>query len=164
MASTSHAPCSLIDRFSLTEKLIMRIGWFGFMAVGAIGMFRQDPLWAMLYVLCATAAFLLVVLPGLCAHCPYPSQFSTCLFLPAGLVKRFYPYRGPQMSPLGKIAVAAVMVAMVAVPQFWLIREPALLGVFWVLAVPLIAAFPLHYCRCCRHEGCPMNRVDGHNL
>ena len=155
-----NAPtCGWIDRFTWQQKALMRTGWFGFMAVGVWGIFLQDPLWALLYLIYGAAGFVLVVLPGLCSHCPYPSRFSTCLFLPAGLVARFYPYRGPQMSPAGKAAVAVVMVGMVVIPQFWLISSKGLLLLFWLLAVPVIAAFPLHYCRRCRHTGCPMNRA-----
>ena len=159
MPLENPSTCGLIDRFSWKQKLLMRTGWFGFMAVGAWGIYLQDPLWALLYVSAGVAGFALVVLPCLCTHCPYPSRFSTCLFLPAGLVQRFYPYRGPQMTPAGKLAVAAVMVGMVAFPQLWLISHPGLLVLFWLLALPVIAAFPLHYCRRCRHTGCPMNQA-----
>lgn len=159
MSSVSHHTCNLIDQFSLKERVIMRTAWAGFTAIGVWGIYRQDPLWSLLYLIYVLAGFGLVVLPGLCAHCPYPSQFSTCLFLPPGLVQRFYPYRGPRMSPLGKVAVLVVMAGMVVFPQFWLIHDPAVLALFWLTALPVIATFPLHYCRRCRHRGCPMNRV-----
>ena len=154
-------PCSLIDRFSLKQKLLMRTGWLGLMAVGTGGIYLQDHFWALVYIISALAGFALVVLPGLCAHCPYPSTSSTCLFLPAQFVLRFYPYRGPRMSLGGKLAVAAVIIGLIALPQFWLIQRPGLLALFWLLALPAIAAFPLHYCRRCRHMGCPLNQAAG---
>jgi hypothetical protein len=159
MATVNDNMCSLIDRFSLGEKIVMRTGWFGFMAVGTAGIYVQAPLWALVYVIFGAAGFALVVLPGLCAHCPYPAQHDTCLFLPAKLVQRFYPYKGPRMQPAAKMAVALVMAGFVMFPQFWLIRRPVVLMLFWVLVLPVLAAFPLYYCRRCRHGGCPMNRV-----
>ncbi len=160
MASITTKTCTLIDRFSLTERIVMRLGWFGFMAVGAYGIYKQSPLWAGIYVACSALGFALVVLPGLCGHCPYPSKHGTCLFLPPGLINRFYPYKGPHMRKAVKGAVLVTMVGMVIMPNVWLVSDPPLLGLFWLLGVPTIAAFPMHYCRRCRHFGCPMNKVS----
>ena len=158
MSGSGHQPCALIDRFTWKQKAVMRSGLFGVMAVGTGGIYLHNPLLAGLYLLGALVGAVLIVLPGLCAHCPYPSQFSTCLFLPAGLLNRCYPYRGPQMSLAGRLAVAAVTVGIVAMPQYWLISHRTLLIIFWLLTLPVALAFPLHYCRRCRHTGCPLNR------
>ncbi len=159
MTSENNHHCNLIDRFSLIERVLMRTGWFGFMAVGTYGIYRQDPLWAWLYITYGILGFALVVLPGLCAHCPYPSKHSTCLFLPPQLLNRFYPYRGPQMSLGGKAATIATMAGMVIMPHFWLVNDVPLLVLFWLLGLPTVAAFPTHYCKQCRHFGCPMNKA-----
>lgn len=158
MQPTKSNACTLIERFSVTERITMRACYYGFIAVGTWAIFKQDPAWAAIYVLFSLAAFALVVLPGLCAHCPYPSKYSTCLFLPPGLVARLYPYKGPHMHPAAKIAVFAAMAAMVIMPQFWLLADLPMLVLFWLLAAPLLVRFPSHYCRRCRHFGCPMNR------
>ncbi len=159
MVPFENPTCDLIDRFTLKEKVVMRSGVLGLVAVGAGSIYLQNPLVAGLYLVGSLVSAIVVLLPGLCAHCPYPSHFSTCLFLPAGLLNRWYPYRGPQMSVAGKLAVAAVTIGIVATPQYWLIANRALLIVFWLLALPVLAAFPLHYCRRCRHSGCPLNRA-----
>jgi len=151
--------CALIDRFSLTERLIMRTGWLGFMAVGAYAIYRQDPLWAWGYVAYGIIGFALVVLPGLCAHCPYPYERSTCLFMPPGILRKFYPYRGPRMTPAEKAAAFSTMAGMVVLPHFWLVNDIPLLMIFWLLGLPVLAAFPMHYCSRCRHFGCPMNKA-----
>ena len=151
----------LINRFSLKEKLLMRSGWLGFMTVGAYAIYRQDPLWAYMYVIGEFLVFALVILPFLCAHCPYPYKFSTCLYMPHGLVQKFYAYRGPEMGASEKIAAGAALASMVIIPQFWLIHEIKLLVIFWLAAVPSMAVFPLHYCSRCRHHGCPMNKAKG---
>ena len=158
-SSKNNASCTLIDRFTLMECIVMRIGWYGFMAVGTYGIYKQAPAWAVVYVVYALLGFALAVLPGLCAHCPYPSKYNTCLFLPPGLVNRFYPYKGPQMSSIGKLAVFSVMAGMVIMPNFWLVSDLPILVLFWLLGLPTLAVFPIHYCKRCRHENCLMNRA-----
>lgn len=159
MALTKSNTCTLIDRFSITERIILRLGWYGFMAVGTYGIFKQSPGWAAVYLLYSVLGFALVVLPGLCAHCPYPTRYGTCLFLPPGLLKRFYPYKGPHMCPASKIAVPSALVGMVLFPNIWLLSDPPLLIPFWLLGLPTVAVFPMHYCRRCRHFDCPLNKA-----
>jgi hypothetical protein len=158
-SSKNNSFCTLIDRFTLMERIVMRVGWYGFMAVGTYGIYKQAPAWAAVYVVFALLGFALVVLPGLCVHCPYPSKYNTCLFLPSGLVNRFYPYKGPEMSWIAKFSVFSVMAGMVIMPNFWLVSDLPILVFFWLLGLPTVAVFPLHYCKRCRHTDCPMNRA-----
>jgi hypothetical protein len=159
MASTKNNTCNLIDRFSISERIVMRLGWYGFMAVGTYGIFKQSPGWAVIYVAYSVLSFTLVVLPGLCAHCPFPSKYGTCLFLPPGLINQFYPYKGPRMHPASKIAVPITLLGMVLLPNIWLVSDPPLLMLFWLLALPILAVFPLYYCRRCRYFDCPLNKA-----
>lgn len=159
--STALSCGSLIDRFSLKERILIRMGWYGFMIVGTWGIFVQAPFWAVIYLLYSLAAFVLVIFPGLCAHCPYPSLYSTCLFLPPAWVNRFYPYQGPQMHPAAKMMTFIAMAGIIAMPQFWLLSSLPLFILFWTLALPTVAAFPMYYCRRCRHFDCPMNKAHG---
>ena len=149
----------LIDRFSPFERVLLPAGWYGFMLVAVWGIFGQSPAGAVFYLLYSLMVFGLVILPGLCAHCPYPSRYGTCLFLPPGLLNRFFPYRGPRMSAAAKLGVPAAMAGVVLLPQWWLIRDLTTLMLFWLLALPTLAAFPRHYCRRCRHADCPLNRA-----
>lgn len=159
MASAKSNTCTLIDRFSITERILLRLGWYGFMAVGTYGIFKQSPGWAAVYLLYSVLGFALVVLPGLCAHCPYPTRYGTCLFLPPGLLKRFYLYKGPHMHPASKIAAPIALVGMVLFPNVWLVSDPPLLIPFWLLGLPIVAVFPMLYCRRCRHFDCPLNKA-----
>jgi hypothetical protein len=163
MSSGGVHNCKLIERFSVKERFFMRSGWLGFMAVGCYGIYTQDPLWALLYIVFGLLGFALVVLPALCSRCPYPVEFSTCLFLPPSLIRRFYPYRGPHMSLSGKISTIVILVGVVAFPLYWLADNRLLLLVYWIFGLPALAAFPLHYCRRCRHSGCPLNKASASN-
>jgi hypothetical protein len=159
MPAKSNNGCMLIDRFSLKEKLFLRTTWFGFLAVGTHAIYKQDPLWAWIYVVYTILGFALLVLPGMCAHCPYPYQFSTCLFIPPSLLRKFYTYRGPRMSPTDKAVALSAMAGMVLLPNFWLIHDIRLAVLFWLLALPSLVIFPMHYCPRCRHFGCPLNKA-----
>ena len=157
--SENKSDSILIDHFSLKARLFMMTGCFGFMAIGIYGIYKQDPLWAWLYAAYGIIGFLLVVLPCLCTHCPYPYKLSTCLFMPPGLLKKFYPYQGPEMSLGGKIATFTIMAGMIVIPNFWLINDLPMLLIYWLLCLPVAAGIALHYCKYCRHFGCPMNRA-----
>ena len=154
-----HSQCALIDRFSLKERIVMRIGWSGFMSVGAWTIYKQNPFWTWAYVAYGLLGFALVVLPSMCARCPYPYKRSTCLFVPPAILRKFYPYQGPNMTTAGKTAAFATMAGMVILPNFWLVNDIPLLMIFWLLGIPILAAFPMHYCSRCRHFRCPMNKV-----
>lgn len=159
MAPLPNSKCELIDRFTMKTRWGMQTAWFGFMAVGALAIFRQNTVWALLYISGCLLALALIVLPSVCAHCPYPSEFYTCLFLPPKFVNRFYPYKGPDISTAGKWTSAVAIAAIVIMPHFWLVQTPLLLLLYWGFCLPAMAAFPIHFCKHCRHFKCPMNRT-----
>lgn len=159
MSKQGNEECSLHKGFSLKERIIMQIGWNGFMLIGIYAIYKQSPLWALAYVAYIIIGFAFIVMPMLCAYCPYPYQYSTCLFMPAGILRKFYPYRGAQTSLAGRTASGIIMVGAVLIPNYWLFRDIPLFFLFWLFALPTLLALPLHYCKQCRHSGCPANRV-----
>jgi hypothetical protein len=52
------------------------------------------------------------------------------------------------------------MAGMVIIPNFWLVADLSLLALFWLVALPFIAALPIHYCKRCRNFDCPMNKAE----
>lgn len=156
----THRQCRLIDRFSMKEKVLMRGGWLGFMAVALYGIAKQDPFWASVYGTWCVLGFAVAVLPVICARCPYPSEFNTCLFLPPRLLRAIYPYREGEMSLFGKISSFIALVGMAVIPFFWLIRDPLLLILYLAIGLPVWSVFPAYYCRRCRNFGCPANRAE----
>jgi uncharacterized membrane protein len=159
VTSKNNTGCTLINRFSLSGRIVMRTLWTAFTVIGTYGIYVQSPLWAAIYIVLVLLGFILVVLPSLCTHCPYPSKHNTCLFMPPGLVTHFYPYKGPDMSTAGKICSLFAIAGMVIMPNIWLVSTPPLLLFFWLVALPTVAVFPLYYCTRCRHLDCPMNKA-----
>ena len=154
---TSTSP-RFLDGFATWEKMLWRADGLGLVVVALAGIHSVSPAGALGYALFA-AVGLVVGLPSLCSHCPYPTRHSDCLFLPPKLVARLLPYRGPKLTRLEALAVLGVTVGFFLLPQIWLIQRPLWLVPFWALALPMAVGFPVHYCRRCRHVGCPMNRV-----
>jgi hypothetical protein len=151
----------LINRFTLTEKVLLRGGFYVFMIIGAVGIYMKSMMWGMIYTGFAIFGLLLGVLYSLCSHCPYPYVHSDCLFLPHKLIKKFFKYRPTPMSLSDKTGFMLIMIGLVAIPQYWLVSNVTLLILFWIACLPVLIIFPFHYCRRCRHFGCPFNSVNG---
>ena len=144
-----------VDGFPIWQKLSMRGLFVAVLVVGAVAVFRHSQVFGWIYLVMATLGQLVLIMPNLCAHCPYPYQYNDCLLAPAGLMRTIFSYRGPLISPGGRLALAAGGAGLILIPQYWLFQEPLLLLVFWVLLLPFLAFFRLYLCRRCRHTGCP---------
>ena len=150
----------LLTGFKSWEKLLMRLAFYGYLLIGFYAIYIESVAWGLGYLLFCGLGMIFLVLYGLCANCPYPYQFSDCLFLPYNVIKRLYKYRGGNMTRLDKIGFMVVFAGTILIPQFWLINHFKLLCLFWILALPICIAFPIYYCRRCRHFNCPLNKVN----
>ncbi len=148
----------LADGFSPTQKVLLRLLFAALLAVGIYAGFLQGAGWGWFYVGFVVVSQV-VLLRVLCGHCPYPHQYDDCLLLPVSLLRRLAPYRGPEISPAGKLAIGLALAGVVVVPQYWLVQRPVLLVMFWAACLPFVVYFPLRLCGRCRHTGCPANRV-----
>jgi hypothetical protein len=135
------------------------LGFYGLTLVGAWGIYSQSITWGLIYTGVAMAGLVGGVLYGLCSHCPYPYDHSDCLFMPYPVIKRLYRFRPEPLTPWDKIGFIAGTLVVVLMPQYWLVKEPLLLALFWILCLPTLATFPLYYCKKCRHILCPFNCV-----
>ena len=152
--------CVLIDSFGRTEKALMRIGFYGSLIVGAYAIYSASLPWGLLYTGLAVPGLFFAALHCFCAHCPYPYQYSDCLFFPPWLVSRLHKSRPQPMSALDKTVSVIVMGWLFLVPQYWLLKNPVLLVPFWALCLPVLARMALHVCRRSRYFHCPLNRVS----
>ena len=150
---------NLADRFSLVEKILMRIGFYGVLIIGAYGIYLESITVGLIYTAFVIFGLSVLLSYCLCSHCPYPYKYSDCLFVPARLVKKSYKFRSGPMSILDKIGFIVMMVGVVVIPQYWLLENYAILIIFWVFCLPTFAGFVFYECRRCRHFGCPFNLV-----
>jgi hypothetical protein len=146
-----------MDGFTWYDKLVMRAGLVAIVAIGAAGIYLQSPAAAAAYLVFGAAGGLLVVYDLVCVYCPYPFQHSDCLFYPHPLVSRVTELRTGPIPLWRKGLTALVFGGLVALPQYWLWGNWALLAAFWAVAVPLGVLTPIRFCRRCRHHRCPLN-------
>jgi len=146
----------LIEKFSISEKIFLRIAFYGVIVIGAYGIYSENRMWGLLYM-----GFLLLgmvlLLFGLCSHCPYPHKYSECLIIPPKVMKKISKYHSGPMSIGDKTGFIIVLGGLILIPQFWLVKNYMLLFIFWIFCIPAFAVFPFHFCKRCQHAGCPFN-------
>jgi hypothetical protein len=150
---------SLADRFSLVEKILMRIGFSGVLIIGACGIYLENITLGIIYTAFIIFGQSVLLSYCLCSHCPYPNKYSDCLFVPARLIKKSYKFRSGPMSILEKIGFIIMIVGVVVIPQYWLLKNYVILAIFWVFCLPTYAGLVFYECKRCRHFVCPFNRV-----
>lgn len=150
----------LIERFSLLEKTLMRLGFYGLMVIGAYGIFIESTLWGFIYVAFVMIGLNLGLLYFLCRRCPYPYKHSDCLFVPFWVVKKQHTFCSAPMGLGDKIGFLSIMAGFVVIPQYWLFQNVGVLILFWIFCLPTIGRFVFYLCRRCQHIQCPLNRVN----
>ncbi len=155
----SEKEIELKNGFTSYEKLSMRGGVVALVGVGALAIYRSDPLVAAGYLLFVVLGGLVVMYDSLCVYCPYPFKHSDCLFFPYQLVASVTMMRTKPIPWFRNALSALVFFGIVAIPQYWLWGQWSLFGIFWALTVTGGIVVPLHFCRRCRHHRCPMSLV-----
>jgi len=151
---------NLIERFTLHQKILMRVGFYGFMIIGAYGIYLESVLWGLIY-----SAFLILGIQFglsyfLCSHCPYPYKHSDCLFAPFWVFTKQYKFRPAPMSILDKTIFILAMAGFIIIPQYWLLKNYAVLILFWIFCLPTIGSLPFFWCRRCKNFHCCFNSVS----
>ena len=147
------------DGFTWYEKLVARGGLGGAILAGAAAIYSTSVTWAGGYLLLSALGGLLVVYDFLCPYCPYPFRYSDCLFYPYQLLAWFTKIRGGRIPWARNLGTVAAFGIMFAGPQYWLWGQWILFALFWGCTLPLTLLLPLHLCRRCRHERCPLHHV-----
>lgn len=147
--------------FTRTEKILMGIGFYGFVSIGVFGVFLESTIGGLVYVGFALVGILFLFGYGLCTHCPYIFEdYTDCLFPPWGTVYRtLYRFRGLTLSSLDKVLFLSMMIGIVVIPQYWLLKNPWVFGLFWLFCAPTAWGFIMYECRRCQHFSCPFNRA-----
>ncbi len=148
------------EGFSLKEKFLMSLGFYGAIIIGVYGIYLESILWVAIYL--GFLIFGVFVLFGysLCAHCPYVYEYSDCLFPPLGqLVGKIYKFRPQPMNTLDKIGPVLMIVGVIAIPQYWLFQNLIIFAIFWIFCLPTMIGLVFYECRRCLCVGCPLNQV-----
>jgi len=147
----------LHDGFTLAEKILLPGSWYIYVFIGAYAMFMESIPWGLIFLAFCTLGFFVGILYTLCAHCPYPYEYSDCLFFPHKFIKKLFRHRPGPLAILDKIGLCVSLAGAVIFPQYWLFKNPVLLILFWVFCIPAWASLPLYLCKRCRNFECPIN-------
>jgi hypothetical protein len=149
--------------FPAWEVMLMRACIYGFVTVGLVGIFLESVAYGAAY-----AAFLAVAavvhLKWFCCHCPNPWMHDVCISAPPRLMRSLMKHRPGPLSMAEKLVVFSTMAGAMLIPQFWLVRRPMLMALYWAFCLPTFFVFPLHLCKRCQSEHCPFNKgrsMDG---
>ena len=148
--------CKLIDKFSLIQKVFMRLGLYGALIIGAYSIYVQSFMWGIIY----TIFIILGIFPFLacfCSHRPYPYEYSDCLFSPHEVVKSIFKYRPGPMNIIEKVVIILITAGLILIPQYWLFKNYTLLIIFWLFCALMVIPAPLYFCKRCRYFHCPLN-------
>ena len=146
------------DSFSTVEKLFMCISFYVFVLFGIVGLFVENWIVGVIYLVFVILS-LQVVLPRMfCCYCPYPYQYSTCLFLP---LRNFegIDQKKEGMRLINRLAPVIVFGGMYLIPQYWIVKNLFFFIGFWVFGLIVGLGLPIHFCGSCKHVQCPINRA-----
>ncbi len=159
----NHTTCKqsikLHDKFSLIEKALLPTGWYIFVFIGFYAILSESIKWGIAYLLFCNVGFFFGTLSTLCARCPYPYEYSDCLFFPHRFIKKLFRYRPEPMTRFDKIVLSTSLLGMVIFPQYWQVKNITLLILFWVFCIPAWASLFFYLCKRCRNYACPINQA-----
>lgn len=146
-------------KFTLIEKIFMRIGYYGYQIVGLIGIIKVNFNIGIAYLIFIISGSFLVFY-CLCSHCPHQHYFSQCTFVPFGFQKKLFKFRPTKMNIFEIIGHNIITKGAIIIPQYWLIKDLKLFILFWLLCIPTILRLSFYHCRKCQNYGCPFCKTS----
>ena len=147
--------------FSRYEKILMGGGFYASVITGAYAIYVQSVTWGTAYIMFLIFGSFVSLGYCVCAYCPYIfPDYSDCLFPPFGtVVRKLYKFRPGPIRVMDKIGFLTMMVGVITIPQYWLLKRPIILIVFWMFCLPTLMGFVFYECRRCQHHDCLFNRA-----
>ena len=146
--------------FSFRDKLLFRIGFYGFIIVGTFGISTLESVYmGMAYLVYSIIGLFIGVLYFLCSHCPHVYGYNDCLFYPPIILKRIYKFRKNPMNLIDKIGFIGLMGSFVIIPNIWIWKNSTIIAFFWAFALPTLLGLLFYVCRHCQNLSCPFNQV-----
>ena len=146
------------DSFSIMERLFMQISFYIFIIFGIIGIAIENWIVGLIYIVFVIFSFQILLLRMFCCYCPYPYQYSTCLFIPLSVFKNI-EQKKQDMALINRLAPLIAFGGMYIIPQYWIIKSLFFFIGFWIFGLIVGLGLIIHFCRSCRHVQCPLNRA-----
>lgn len=157
----SKNECTLANGFSLWEKAWAQFSFIAMGAIGSVGIALVDWRWALLYFVMFAYGIMGVVMRHLvCPRCPHLYLYNDCLQAPPKLTRILI--KEQKTTPLTvseKLLFYAYFVFAPVFPIYWLLSNPVALAVFLVPVGTWYLGQFFYFCKRCRVDACPFNRV-----
>ena len=148
----------LIYSFSTVEKLIMHISLFLFAMFGIIGIAIENWVIGLIYLVFVIFSIHVLLLRMFCCYCPYPFQYSTCIFFPVRMFRNIEQKKGA--APLfNRFAHLIAFGGMFLIPQYWVIKNMFFFVGLWTSGLVVVLGILIHICGRCRYFQCRFNRA-----
>jgi hypothetical protein len=146
------------DSFSAVERLFMQISFYLFIIFGIVGIAIENWIAGLIYLVFVIFSLQVLLLRMFCCYCPYPYQYSTCLFFPLTVFRKI-DQKKENMLLINRLAPVIAFGGMYLIPQYWIIKNLFFFIGFWIFGVIVGLALIIHFCGSCRHVQCPLNRA-----
>ena len=153
--------CTLANGFNLWEKIWAQFSFIAMGIIGTVGIALVDWRWALIYFFIYLYGILGVVMRHLmCPRCPHLHVYNDCLQAPPKLTLLLVKKRKTTpLSAFEKFLFYTYFFLIPTFPIYWLLSNPIVLGTFLIPASMWYLGQFLYFCRRCRVNECPFNRV-----
>lgn len=153
--------CTLAQSFETWEKIYAQVSFTAIGTIGTAGVALVDWRWALAYVVVFLYGIMGVVMRYLvCPRCPHLYVYHDCLQAPTGLTQWLVRERKTTpMSTFEKLLFYTYFLFVPVFPVYWLLASPFLLVVFLAAVGAWYGGQFFRFCRRCRVNDCPFNRV-----
>ena len=146
------------NSFSAKEKILMQISFYIFIIFGIVGTAIESRWAGFIYLTFVIFSFQVLLLRMFCSYCPYPYQYSNCLFIPLRLFNKI-KYKQEKMPFINRLAPLIAFGGLYLIPQYWIIKSLFFFIGFWVFGLIVMLGLITRFCGSCRHVQCPLNRA-----
>ena len=158
---TDKAACTLANGFRLWEKIYAQGSFFGMGVFAVVGIALVDWRWVFPYLVIYAYGLMGVVMRHLaCPRCPHLFVYDDCLQAPVPITKRLVKEKKTTpFSTVEKLLFYTIFLLVPTFPIYWLAANPLLLAGFLLSAALWYGGQFFYFCKRCRVEQCPFNRV-----
>jgi len=158
---TEKAECTLANGFRPWEKIYAQGSFTGMGVFAVVGIARVDWEWILPYLLIYAYGIAGIVMRHLvCPRCPHLFVYNDCLQAPVPITRWLVKeQKTTPFNAVEKFLFYAVFLLIPTFPIYWLLSSPLLLVGFLLSAATWYGGQFFYFCKRCRVEQCPFNRV-----
>lgn len=148
------------EKFTLFEQIWMQVSFHGVWIIGAIAIFRESWIIALLYTILFPFVGVLygIMHTWICPRCPHIKNHNSCVQLHPFVAKKIITkYKRSRLNIYEKIGFFIVLYGMLLFPVYWILKTEILIIPFFIFATTHYLAYYFYFCKRCLNRFCPQN-------